>query len=119
MEKDRQLVYDTATNASGSNPDYTRSTKQAQDAWALKHITTARLQPLIEVLDEDLSSFVTISEVNAFTASKPKEWRCADPNLYPLCVAVLYMHSLSLWIAYCSYGESNEHAHSVRKISSS
>jgi hypothetical protein len=73
VEKDRQLVYDSATNASGSNPD-TRSTKQAQDAWAFKHITTARLQPLIEVLDEDLSSFVTISEVNAFTASKPRGW---------------------------------------------
>jgi hypothetical protein len=62
VEKDRQLVYDS------------RSTKQAQDAWAFKHITTARLQPLIEVLDEDLSSFVTISEVNAFTASKPRGW---------------------------------------------
>ena len=45
------------------------------DQWALRYITVLRVQPLIEALDDDVSSFVTVSEVNAFTAARPAEWR--------------------------------------------
>jgi hypothetical protein len=35
------------------------------------------VQPLQEALDTDLSTFVTISEINQFTAARPHNWRCA------------------------------------------
>lgn len=46
-----------------------------KDQWALQYIGVHLVRPLIEVIDEDVSSFVTIAEVNAFTASRPAEWR--------------------------------------------
>ncbi|KAK7040772.1 hypothetical protein VNI00_009678 [Paramarasmius palmivorus] len=61
----------------------------AQDQWAMRYITDLRLQllqPLMEALDDDVSSFVTIDEVNAFTAARPLNW------------------SLPRWIAYWTYG---------------
>ena len=48
----------------------------ADDRWALSCIGIAKIQPLIEALDEDGSSFVTVAEANAFTASRPANWRC-------------------------------------------
>ncbi|RPD68335.1 hypothetical protein L226DRAFT_346944 [Lentinus tigrinus ALCF2SS1-7] len=56
------------------------------DEWALQFITVLRIQPLIEALDDDVSSFVTIAEANAFTAARPQKW------------------SLPHWIAYWTYG---------------
>ncbi|KAL0577140.1 hypothetical protein V5O48_004854 [Marasmius crinis-equi] len=47
----------------------------AEDLWSLKFITLRRIQPLIEALDEDGSSHITVNEVNAFTASRPEGWR--------------------------------------------
>jgi len=49
----------------------------AEDMWALEYITVHRAQPLLEALDEDGSSFITINEVNTFTASRPEGWRYA------------------------------------------
>lgn len=49
----------------------------SEDSWALEHISIRRIQPLIEALDDDASSWVTIAEVNAFTAARPADWRCA------------------------------------------
>ncbi|RPD68326.1 hypothetical protein L226DRAFT_527321 [Lentinus tigrinus ALCF2SS1-7] len=57
-----------------------------EDEWALQFITVLRIQPLIEALDDDVSSFVTIAEANAFTAARPQKW------------------SLPHWIAYWTYG---------------
>jgi hypothetical protein len=48
--------------------------KQPKDEWALEYINIYRIQPLIEALDDDVSSFVTIAEVNAFTAARPENW---------------------------------------------
>jgi hypothetical protein len=45
------------------------------DVWALRFITVQRVQPLIEALDDDVSSFVTVSEINAFTSAAPEGWR--------------------------------------------
>ncbi|KAI0699891.1 hypothetical protein C8T65DRAFT_296383 [Cerioporus squamosus] len=57
-----------------------------EDEWALQFITVLRIQPLIEALDVDFSSFVTVAEANAFTAARPQNW------------------SLPHWIAYWTYG---------------
>ncbi|KAI0369608.1 hypothetical protein BV20DRAFT_945606 [Pilatotrama ljubarskyi] len=57
-----------------------------EDAWALGYITVSRVQPLIEAIDDDVSSFVTVSEVNAFTSARPAGW------------------SLPRWVAYWMYG---------------
>ncbi|KAI0699900.1 hypothetical protein C8T65DRAFT_296564 [Cerioporus squamosus] len=57
-----------------------------EDEWALQFITVLRVQPLIEALDDDVSSFVTVAEANAFTAARPQNW------------------SLPHWIAYWTYG---------------
>ncbi|KAI0779272.1 hypothetical protein C8Q74DRAFT_1367187 [Fomes fomentarius] len=57
-----------------------------EDRWAMQYITVLRVQPLIEAFDDDVSSFVTIAEVNAFTAACPPTW------------------SLPHWIAYWTYG---------------
>jgi hypothetical protein len=45
------------------------------DQWALEFIDIHRIQPLIEALDDDVSGFVTITEVNSFTAARPLDWR--------------------------------------------
>lgn len=46
-----------------------------QDEWALEWININRLQAIVEAFDDDASCFITIAEVNYFTASRPKEWR--------------------------------------------
>ncbi|KAF8553591.1 hypothetical protein OG21DRAFT_1441706 [Imleria badia] len=58
----------------------------AEDLWTLRYITVNRAQPLIEALDDDGSSFITVNEVNAFTSSRPQGW------------------SLPRWIAYWTMG---------------
>lgn len=46
-----------------------------EDRWTLDYITILRIQPLLEAFDDDASSFVTVSEVNAFTQARPRDWR--------------------------------------------
>lgn len=46
-----------------------------EDLWALDYITIQRVQPLIEALDWDGSSFVTVNELNAFSSARPEGWR--------------------------------------------
>jgi hypothetical protein len=45
------------------------------DAWAIQYIDIMRVQPILEAFDDDASGFITISEVNRFTGSRPVEWR--------------------------------------------
>ena len=45
------------------------------EEWTLEYINITRLQPIIEAFDDDASGFITISEVNAFTTSKPQDCR--------------------------------------------
>jgi len=45
------------------------------DAWAIKYIDVIRLQPILEAIDDDASGFITIGEMNRFTASRPIDWR--------------------------------------------
>ena len=46
-----------------------------KDEWALQLITLHRLQSIMEAIDFDGSSVVTIEEVNVFTDAKPQDWR--------------------------------------------
>jgi hypothetical protein len=46
-----------------------------EDQWTLEYISVHRVKPLIEAVDDDSSSFVTVAEVNAFTSSRPAGWR--------------------------------------------
>ncbi|KAF5347531.1 hypothetical protein D9758_014525 [Tetrapyrgos nigripes] len=57
-----------------------------EDKWTMQFITVGRLQPIMEALDDDASSLVTVAEVNAFTAARPFNW------------------SLPRWIAFWAYG---------------
>jgi hypothetical protein len=45
------------------------------DGWAIKFIDITRLQPILEAFDDDASGFITISEMNRFTSSRPADWR--------------------------------------------
>ncbi|KAI0656683.1 hypothetical protein C8Q70DRAFT_329984 [Cubamyces menziesii] len=46
----------------------------AEDQWALKYLDVEYISALIEAFDEDASGFITISEVNQFTTSRPQGW---------------------------------------------
>ena len=45
------------------------------DAWAFKYIDVTRVQPILEAFDDDASGFITVTEVNRFTSSRPVHWR--------------------------------------------
>ncbi|KAI0653998.1 hypothetical protein C8Q70DRAFT_1031605 [Cubamyces menziesii] len=57
-----------------------------EDLWAVQCIDLIHLQSLVEALDSDSSGYVSVQEVNKFTASRPKEW------------------SLVRWLAYWAVG---------------
>jgi hypothetical protein len=42
---------------------------------ALEYIDFPRLGNILEVFDDDASGYVTVSEVNRFTSSRPADWR--------------------------------------------
>ena len=46
------------------------------DSWAVEYINIGRAQCILEAFDDDASGFVTIHEVNNFTRSRPRDWRC-------------------------------------------
>jgi hypothetical protein len=45
------------------------------DAWAIKYIDVFWVPPILEAFDDDASGFITVSEVNQFTSSRPADWR--------------------------------------------
>lgn len=63
------------------SPDISVNTRKlplvlsADDRWALEYISIPRMQPLLEAIDDDASSFVTITEINNFTQARPGYWR--------------------------------------------
>ncbi|KAF8510368.1 hypothetical protein BU17DRAFT_55442, partial [Hysterangium stoloniferum] len=62
------------------------ATIRPEDEWALGYINVFRVQPLMEALDRDVSSFVTVVEANEFAADRPLQW------------------TLPHWLAYWTYG---------------
>ncbi|KAH8987709.1 hypothetical protein EDB83DRAFT_2535566 [Lactarius deliciosus] len=57
------------------------NTSRDPDAWAIKFIDVTRLQPILEAFDDDTSGFITISEMNRFTSSRPEKWRSLSGQL--------------------------------------
>lgn len=51
------------------------------DSWVMKYINIGRARSILETVDDDASGFVTVSEVNNFTRSRPRDWRCALSSL--------------------------------------
>jgi hypothetical protein len=45
------------------------------DAWAIKYVDVIWVQPILEAFDDDASGFITVTEVNRFTSSRPADWR--------------------------------------------
>ncbi|KIK61460.1 hypothetical protein GYMLUDRAFT_43033 [Collybiopsis luxurians FD-317 M1] len=45
-----------------------------QDDWAIEYITISRIQPLLEAIDDDSSTLISVAEVNNFTTARPKDW---------------------------------------------
>ncbi|KAI0759985.1 hypothetical protein BD413DRAFT_266792 [Trametes elegans] len=72
-----------------------------RDLWALECIDLMHLQPIMEALDNDVSGFVTIQEVNYFTTSRPQGW------------------SLLQWLAYWAVGwqvAMTEYKHKIEAL---
>lgn len=49
--------------------------RRLEDAWAIQYIHVSRVLQLVEAIDDDLSTFVTVAEVNQFTRARPEKWR--------------------------------------------
>lgn len=69
-EYESQPANDPTAITAGTFPD-----TPVEDLWALKYISVNRVQVLMEALDDDDSSFVTVNEINNFTSRRPEEWR--------------------------------------------
>ncbi|KAI0766856.1 hypothetical protein BD413DRAFT_567569 [Trametes elegans] len=50
-----------------------RSTNHA-DNWALQYIDLNNLSAIAEAFDDDASGFITVTEVNQFSSSRPQDW---------------------------------------------
>ena len=55
-------------------------TLEGPDIWALKYINISNAERILEAFDDDASGFVTVSEANHFTQSRPSGWRCAHSH---------------------------------------
>ncbi|GJE95081.1 hypothetical protein PsYK624_112600 [Phanerochaete sordida] len=62
------------------------SIEGSSDEWCIDYINVFRVQQLIEAIDDDVSSFITVDEINAFTNARPEGW------------------TLPHWIAYSTIG---------------
>ena len=83
---------DTDTTTAALSPE-----APVDDSWALDYINIRWIQPLIEAIDDDGSSFVTVKELNDFTNQRPEGWRRV-PKLYIYIYVFLPsdMHSVFL-----------------------
>jgi hypothetical protein len=76
VERTRPVVYRTEGEMTAVvSAQDGRSETEIKDMWVLRYITVTRMQSLLEAVDDDCSSFVTISEINQFTQSRPPDWR--------------------------------------------
>ncbi|KAK7678018.1 hypothetical protein QCA50_018958 [Cerrena zonata] len=64
------------------------SLEASKDDWAYHYISLAWLQPIMEAFDDDGSGYITVTEVNRFSESMPKELKW----------------TLQHWIAYWAIG---------------
>lgn len=66
------------------------------DEWALAYLNVVRMQPITEAFDDDASGFVTVAEVNAFTTSRPIDWRFVPHRFFWLWLSQVPSQSLPL-----------------------
>ncbi|KAJ7887405.1 hypothetical protein B0H13DRAFT_1888811 [Mycena leptocephala] len=48
--------------------------RELEDRWAIDYITLARVRPIVEALDDHWSGWISVSEANKFTASRPVDY---------------------------------------------
>ena len=108
--KTRQALWKKSTNTSTNTPAVPETVNHADtdtnaaalpletpvdDSWALDNINIRQIQPLIEAIDDDGSSFVTVNELNDFTNHRPKGWRRVHkPYIYPFYLTCVQSSSL-------------------------
>ncbi|KIK51722.1 hypothetical protein GYMLUDRAFT_265701 [Collybiopsis luxurians FD-317 M1] len=65
-------IMDSTDHMKGKpTPSYTK------DDWALDYITIPRIQTLLEALDDDSSTLISVAEANSFTTARPADWSLA------------------------------------------
>ncbi|KZV81293.1 hypothetical protein EXIGLDRAFT_844728 [Exidia glandulosa HHB12029] len=74
--------------------DSASNTLEAGDTWAAQYISISRIRPLVEALDADDSGWISIREINDFTAGGGGATGLQRPNDWPL----------SKWFAFWSAG---------------
>ena len=77
------------------------------DAWAMKFIDVMWAKPIMEAFDDDASGFITVTKVNTFTRSRPREWRLVSHRLIISNRSYLMGSSLPHWLAFWAVGELN------------
>ena len=76
----REILSDQAESDSSKVQEIAQVTNRgvrAEDEWALEYITISHVQPLLEAFDDDASTLVSVTEVNAFANARPNDWRYA------------------------------------------
>ena len=60
------------------------------DQWALKYLSAQGLGPVMEAFDDDGSGYITVTEVNRFTETMPKDlkWTCVNVLNPPFCTSI-------------------------------
>ncbi|KAJ7462562.1 hypothetical protein FB451DRAFT_1266995 [Mycena latifolia] len=48
--------------------------RELEDGWAIDYISLARVRPIVEALDDHCSGWISVSEANKFTASRPVDY---------------------------------------------
>ena len=66
------------------------SLEATKDDWAYHYISVAWLQPIMEAFDDDGSGYITVTEVNRFTETMPKDlkWTCVNVLNPPYCTSI-------------------------------
>lgn len=73
MRSNNASIPRSLDDSAGTNHGLATSSA-SRDLWALQYINVFRVHQLIETIDDDVSSFVTVDEVNAFTSARPLGW---------------------------------------------
>lgn len=48
--------------------------KKPDDRWALVYINAARVQSILEAIDDDGTGYISIKEINTFIEERPSGW---------------------------------------------
>ena len=75
---------------------------EREDAWTSKYLSSSWKQGLLEAIDMDGSTKVTIPELNSFSSLRPEGWRYS--NLLSFLHG-LTVFSLPRWLAYWTIGK--------------